>query len=199
MKQKKHILSVESGQTWGKQDKQYLLVHIITDQKIFEDEVLINPDDRMLVWDEAFRKENLFLLLYALIMNAAGRNRGKREEGPYGLQRIDVYLTRTEEGDLRISNKCVEAGTETDQINSQLEYPPGRDQGISVWSISRYIRKMVSVMAQDMIQKTVKETAEMDDKKAYDKCMKLRDALEDLLERRCRVKASVKKYGAEEY
>ena len=32
----------------------------------------------------------------------------------------------------------------------------------------------------------------MDDKKAYDKCMKLRDALEDLLERRCRVKASVK-------
>ena len=199
LKEKKQILSVESGQTWGKQDKQYLLVHIITDQKIFEDEVLINPDDRMLVWDEAFRKENLFLLLYALIMNAAGRNRGKREEGPYGLQRIDVYLTRTEEGDLRISNKCVEAGTETDQINSQLEYPPGRDQGISVWSISRYIRKMVSVMAQDMIQKTVKETAEMDDKKAYDKCMKLRDALEDLLERRCRVKASVKKYGAEEY
>ena len=51
-------------------------------------------------------------------------------------KRIDVYLTRTEEGDLRISNKCVEAGTETDQINSQLEYPPGRDQGISVWSIS---------------------------------------------------------------
>ena len=89
----------------------------------------------------------VFLLLLALMSNAAGMGRGKREKLEDGLrEKISVYISKTESGDLRIKNKSIKAIDRIKEINEEIHYPPQPNKGISLWSISRFIKSMISTL-----------------------------------------------------
>lgn len=122
-----------------------------------DQETQLKVEDKILTYDEAKGGNEVFLLIFALIMNAAGPNRGKKETDPITGKcesQIKVFLTKTKEGCLRIANKCEMMTKSVSQINAELRFPPQRDNGISLWSVSRFVRGMISVLLQHRILKT---------------------------------------------
>ena len=73
--------------------------------------------------------------------------RVKREKLEDGLrEKISVYISKTESGDLRIKNKSIKAIDRIKEINEEIHYPPQPNKGISLWSISRFIKSMISTL-----------------------------------------------------
>lgn len=127
-------------------------------------EYRLKEEDSFLSFEVASGANNVCLLLFALIMNAAGAHRGFREkdEKHNGADKIAVYLTKTQAGNLRISNRC-EKGKKSNEninvkseelqknINDGLRYPPKKNGGISLWSMSRYVKSIISILLENKI------------------------------------------------
>lgn len=143
--QKRPIVTLEQETNAG---KIYLKVCVeIPEHGIFgENEAKLNKEDRVLTYNMANGGNEILLLIAALIMNAAGPQRGIRESSAQNnVDEVKVYLLKSKEGCLRIMNQCKEEKDVT-SINAELNYPPQGNQGISLWSVSRYIKGMVSIL-----------------------------------------------------
>lgn len=122
---------------------------------INEGECRLDKGEEILSYAYANSGNEVFLLLLALIMNAAGPQRADietQEKFNSGMGTICVYLTKSENGCLRIANKCGQENIDVKQINEELEFQPRRNKGISLWSISRYIYGLISILLRKEIE-----------------------------------------------
>ena len=88
--------------------------------------------------------------MYSLMINAAIENRGRIENNC-----VTVYCSKTSDGRLRIANQVGENKTQKEpaQVMEELKYPPEEDnQGISLWSMSRYIKWVVASILDEKIK-----------------------------------------------
>lgn len=146
---------------YGKEDSFYAIeegggsrvsITVITDnsvQKIFSDDIELNEDDEIICSSVSSGTSDLQLLIHALILNAAMPERGVGESESKSNNDMDirkVYLSKTANGDLRILNQTNEVDIDIDKINKALKYPLRDEaQGISLWSISRYLRVLKNI------------------------------------------------------
>jgi hypothetical protein len=155
------------------------------------DEKELSKDDELLSYGEANGGNEVFLLILALIMNAAGPNRGVVES--IGQEKaINVYLSKTTEGCLRIANKCKDIPEDVQKINKELCFPPQRDKGISLWSVSRYVRGLISVLLCERLEKVKKSLPELNDNEIEQELRQLKDHIERLLGKEFYVKTDIR-------
>lgn len=194
------VITVE--QEINSESFQYLKINIITDTVIMEDEQQIQESDYFLCYDSADAENDIIMLIYALIMNAAAPDRGLRERletTPDDIREINVYITKTLEGNLRISNKCSEKGTTADKTNNELNYPPAKGKGISLWSMSRYIKSMISSIIGDMLKKTESQISVMSEEEKKKALAHLKMDIDTLMEKDCRIMARIKVHEDADY
>lgn len=139
-------------------DGRVFLYHFDNDEKLSvelkasgideTEKVLCRKDNK-----DAIRE--LTLLIYALVLNAAEKNRGKRQERSSAQQqeaRVIVYLSK-EENFLVIGNEC-EKPVDIEQIKHKLnQVPESEEEGISLWSMNCYIKRCINAL----IMATLKE------------------------------------------
>lgn len=130
------------------------------DDYMGEDEEALGEDEYLISWAIANGENEVFLLLLSLILNAAVQGRGRRErietEESTDTKRINVYVSKSK-GCLRISN-IKEFGEErSDEINKEIQYPPQPNKGISLWSVSRYIKGIISSLLNQRIDEMEKK------------------------------------------
>ena len=92
----------------------------------------------MICYEVANPSREIFLMLYLMITNSAVGDRSEMKNS-----KITVYLSRTREGEIRITNKVNEAYHKK-MKNIYLDIPPYDDEGISIWTISRYLKSFAA-------------------------------------------------------
>lgn len=98
-------------------------------------------------------------MIMALIENAASK--GKTERGENGEKMVNVYLSKTEDGDLRIMNEVKEEG-DLEKIRFFMSRPPQPKDGISIWSVSRYLLSLECSIIRDMVNEIKNGLKEID-------------------------------------
>lgn len=109
---------------------------------LFEGDTALQGDEEIVAIDCTNAERETFLLIYSLMINAVTEGRGYMEN-----ERVTVYCTKTSEGCLRIANRIGKGADKKtpEQIMEELRYPPEEEnQGISLWSMSRYIKRMIA-------------------------------------------------------
>lgn len=107
----------------------------------------IDKNDEILCRNNPDSIREMLMLIYALILNAAEQNRGKREIQNTDIQsegkRVIVKIYK-EEGYLVIENEC-EDPVDLEEIRRKLQHvPDSEDDGISLWSFNCYIRRCIN-------------------------------------------------------
>jgi len=108
-------------------------------EKKFDGDEKIECKDELLCYNVANAGREVNLLLYSLILNAgvAGRSHIKDHT-------VKVYISKTRSGNLRIANLAGQSQRDINDINEELKYPPANEEkGISLWSVSRYIKSII--------------------------------------------------------
>ena len=157
-----------------------------------QNEKELRADDEVISYAVGSASNEIFLLLYALFMNAAREKRGESNSGKNGERIFDVYVLKTPEGDLRIANRCQNIKKSADQINSELSLPPLKDNGISLWSVSRFVRGLLSTILRKKLKKTMEIIQGQDNNSVTDILERLGDLIKKYLSDEYRVKVSVK-------
>lgn len=137
-------------------------------------------------------KNELFLLLFSLIFNAVEPGRGKRGR-KNGKENVDVYLYVTEEKNLRITN-AEEHMTDEEirKINEELRYPPQPDKGISLWSVSRYLKGIMSALLQKILVDTRQHICDNIKKsRGWDENIKILEDVKELIDEGCSKKYNI--------
>ncbi len=101
-------------------------------------EQAIRPEDELICYEVANPTREIFLMLYLMITNSAVGDRSEMENS-----KITVYLSRTKDGEIRIANKMNEAYHKKIE-NNFLDIPPYDDEGISIWTVSRYLKSFAA-------------------------------------------------------
>lgn len=176
IKKKEAIKVLDSKHTnlWN-----HIQVELLTQTSFFEDDVALNLKDNLVSYAIANGENEIFLLLFSLIMNAGVAERGIKEISDCGEdENIKVYISKTTEGNLRIANKSDITAAEIKLINEKLHYPPQKNQGISLWSVSRYIKGMLSALIKKRLDDVDKECEKCDMESRKQKLIELRAVLQ---------------------
>ena len=127
---------------------------IISNEVLFEDDLPLREDEKIIAFDYTNAESDSYLLIYSLMINAVSKNRGKVENDC-----VTVYCSCTSDGKLRLTNQIGEnQGEKTpQQIMEELRYPPEEEhQGISLWSMSRYIKGVIACILDGNLKKMEK-------------------------------------------
>lgn len=169
---------------------QPILIEVCFDKKIAEDEE-IGGREELLCYNVANAGREVYLLLYSLILNAGvvGRSRINNNK-------VTVYLSKTQNGDLRIANPAGQNQRNIKEINEELKYPPtNEEKGISLWSMSRYIKGII----YSILQASHEELSSHLEYCTSQDINEYRKRIEQLLDDEFEVKASWKLCGDEYY
>jgi hypothetical protein len=93
---------------------------------------------------------------------------------------------------LRIANRCEEFLEDPQQVNDDLLYPPQGNKGISLWSVSRYIRGLVSAKLDEEMKKEEEKLREEDCADGVARLMKLRENINRILDKEMHVRVDNK-------
>ncbi len=158
----------------------YIKVVVHTNKIHISGDDPLRSEDSLIAFRRTDGVSTPFLLILALIMNAAVEGRAKIVRYDEETPTVDVYLSCTSTGNLRILNISGGENKDLDKIRQDLEYPPGRDAGISMWSMSRYIKSLVSTLADNCIKGYAKRmcTYTVEEKSLY--MEKLKEKLDRL-------------------
>lgn len=116
-------------------------------EKIEHVEKPVSPEDELICYHVANASREVILMLYLLITNSAVEGRSEIQDGS-----IDVFLSKTADGELRISNKLSKSYKKEGK-DSVLEIPPYDDDGISIWTVSRYLKSFAAtILNRKMLQ-----------------------------------------------
>lgn len=165
-------------------------IEICMEKKFIDDEE-IGDKDELLCYNVANAGREVYLLLFSLILNAGVAGRSRIVDN-----KITVYLSKTRNGDLRIANLAGQTRRDINEINEDLRYPPSNeDKGISLWSMSRYIKGIIYSILQLGYEElnTHLEDCRREDVETYKK------DIEQLLGDEFEVKASWAEYAGERY
>ncbi len=118
-------------------------------EQVIKTDTLVPEEQEIAFKGYANGMDDLLLLVMALIENAAskGKAESKGEENI-----VRVYLSKTESGNLRILNEVCETG-DLEKIRFFMSRPPQPKDGISIWSISRYLLSMECSIIRGKIKK----------------------------------------------
>lgn len=189
----------------------YIELKVVMNQVLFDKDSLIDENDYLIGYKIADGIRETFLMVLALIMNATVVGRAavtKHADAKLGnaydnIAEVTVYITKTEDGNLRIANKCRESlrldSDEVEQINSGLDYPPGKNQGISLWSMSRYIKGIISILLKNSLERLKQKLHGMSKAECAKELEIQKSILTDLLSDRFRVKVGLKSLNGERY
>ena len=120
-------------------------------QKLRKSDLLLKPSDEVVCYNVANGGRESFLFIYSLIINVAVQGRGFKEDGG-----IEVSLTKTRDGRLRIFNKLAITmdDEEIEKINYDLDNPPMEDkEGISLWTVSHYLNSFKAIRLRECLEK----------------------------------------------
>lgn len=152
-------------------------------EKKFPGDEKIGDEDELMCYNVANAGREVYLLLYSLILNAgvAGRSKIKGNN-------VTVYLSKTQNGNLRIANLSGRSKGDITEINKDLKYPPANeDKGISLWSMSRYIKGIIYSILQEEIYEKLNSRIEKCQKEDIEK---YKNSIQQLLDDEFEVKAS---------
>ncbi|MCM1043920.1 MAG: hypothetical protein NC417_00265 [Candidatus Gastranaerophilales bacterium] len=175
--------------------------------------------EQILSFGEAYGVSEVFLLLFALIINAAGPNRGVKEKDMNGgMDRITVCLKKTSDGYLRIENEVSKPQNKVSKLESEVSelenrdsapektlkeinaeqlYPPRRERGISLWSVSRYIRSMISSMLEKKLRDAAGQLDDLPDMQCKkNKLIQLKSMIEKMTSEEYYIRVSKEEGGA---
>lgn len=164
----------------------YIKVVVHTDEVKIEGDSSLRANDELIGFKILDGESTPFLLVLALIMNAAVEGRAKvvqSETNPMSAI-VDVYLSCTSEGNLRILNISAGEPKNLEKIKMEMDYPPGKDSGISLWSMSRYIKSLISTIAKNCIEAYKKGKANVQECDRLAVLSELKEILEDLFSER---------------
>lgn len=114
-------------------------------EKKFDGDEEIGYTDELLCYNVANAGREVYLLLYSLILNAGVAGRSSITD-----DKVKVYLSKTKQGDLRMANLAGWDRRKAEEINEELKHPPANEEdGISLWSMSRYIKGIIYSILHD--------------------------------------------------
>lgn len=167
-----------------------LEIQILFEKKFAGDEK-IEYTDELLCYNVANAGREVYLLLYSLILNAGVSGRSRIIDN-----KVKVYLSKTKQGELRMANLAGWDQRKAEEINEELKYPPANEEkGISLWSMSRYIKCIIYSILQNSYNELSKniECCKKKDIVEY------RENIEELLGSDFEVKAEWINCGEERY
>jgi len=147
----------------------------ISYEVLFEGDLPLRGDEKVISIDCTNVERETFLLIYSLMINAVTEGRGYMENNC-----VTVYCSKTPEGRLRIANRVGKgAGEKTpEQIMEELRYPPEEEnQGISLWSMSRYIKSIIA----SILDGRLRELEGLESNIPEDTLTRLRQQIEKML------------------
>lgn len=107
----------------------------------------IDENEAVLCKNSPSSIQDICMLIYSLIWNAAEKNRGKYQEKELSVQdneKCVIVEIRKEKGNLIIRNECEEC-MDIRYIKRRLHHiPDSEDDGISLWSFNCYIRQSIN-------------------------------------------------------
>lgn len=107
----------------------------------------INQNDEILCKNSPGSIREMAMLIYAIILNAAEQNRGKRQNQNEDIQpegKSVIVKIYKDNGYMVVENEC-EGMIDIDQIRRKLHHiPDSEDDGISLWSFNCYIRRCIN-------------------------------------------------------
>lgn len=165
------------------QSYNYIKLNVYTKKLWFPDDKQLDYKNELIAFDIADGVRRPFLMILALIMNAAVEDRAEMQsfESDFKVASVDVYLSRTPAGGLRILNFSNGEGKNIEQIRREMLSPPGPDSGISLWSMSRYIKSIVSRLTINCLDKYREVLADCSMEEQKKLLLELRSFLDDLL------------------
>lgn len=128
---------------------------IVSYDVLFDGDTPLQKNEEIVAIDCTNAERETFLLIYSLMINAVTEGRGYMEN-----ECVTVYCTKTPDGRLRIANRVGKgAGKKTpEQIMEELKYPSEEEnQGISLWSMSRYIKRMIASILDERLRELEKQ------------------------------------------
>ena len=148
-------------------DKKRFVYRGTAEQKVFVELNVkgIDGGDAVLCEDSSRSVQDLTLLIYSLILNAAEQGRGRREIQ----DKIDEKIPNThvqnndkcvivelfkENGCLVIKNMCEEPVHAEEIKRSLNRVPKSEEDGISLWGFNCYIKQCISSMILEKIKET---------------------------------------------
>lgn len=141
-------------------------------EKIEHRETPVSQEDKLICYPVANASREVILMLYLLITNSAVEGRSKILENS-----IDVFLSKTADGELRISNRMNQSYPKEEKDNI-LEIPPYDHDGISIWTVSRYLKSFAATILNRKILRMEKDLSDISE----EKLQILRDEVEQLPE-----------------
>ncbi|MBD5545762.1 MAG: hypothetical protein HDR01_16355 [Lachnospiraceae bacterium] len=160
-------------------------------EKKFDGDEEIGYTDELLCYNVANAGREVYLLLYSLILNAGVEGRSSVTD-----DKVKVYLSKTKQGDLRMANLAGWDKRKAEEINKELKHPPANEEdGISLWSMSRYIKGIICSIMHESYNKL---TENIERCKAKD-ILEYKGNIEKLLGSDFEVKADWIKCGEELY
>lgn len=134
------------------------------------EEKFVAPEDRLIGYRVANSYREVVLMLYLMITNSAVEGRSHVENNC-----IDVYLSKTAKGELRISNKMNKAYRKRNDDLS-FEIPPYDDEGISIWTLTRYLKSFAASTLNEKLLKLEEKSSDV----TVEELSKLRTEIQEL-------------------
>lgn len=151
---------------------------LLTESDILDDNCALDMNEELVSYNIANGENEIFLLLFALILNAGVAERGIKESSSDNDNKtIKVFISKTSDGNLRIANRSEITEQQIEKINEGLHYPPKTNQGISLWSVSRYIKAILSALLRKKVNDVDKECEGSDSTVVKQKMLRLKTTL----------------------
>ena len=151
----------------------------------------IAPADPVICYKVANPGREMFLMLYLLVTNSAVKERCEKSDN-----KINVYLSKTVENELRISSKLNKSempeGSEIED-DALLDIPPFDEEGISIWSLSRYLKSYAATVINSKLRDLEERELITEDELAQ-----LKDVMEQLPDK-VKVRSEEKYVDGEKY
>lgn len=123
----------------------------------------IDEEDEILCRQSPSSIRELMMLIYALILNAAEQNRGKRQVEKNNVHSETECVTLEmykEAGYLVIKNECEQA-IDIEKIKQGLHHvPESEDDGISFWSFNCYVKQCINSLILEKLKEMERDISE---------------------------------------
>lgn len=134
------------------------------------EEEAVDEKAEMICYKIANASREVILMLYLMIANSAVEGRSETED-----RSVNVYLSKTVNGELRISNKLNKKNDKKIKTDF-LEIPPYDDEGISIWTVSRYLKSFAAIILNKKLAGIAEKLADV----TVEELQKMRNEIEEL-------------------